>query len=169
MLDRIRNHEILQQFVKETCCENNICIDFDDNIQSDDYVILKPDEYYNSLHLGDTPESADCLIVLKCESQTYKLVLVELKNINTNKRFSVEHIVSKFKNCLDDFIATRFEDILYIDYQNIELYFISKIDPFKSDNDALKIKLFFNQFLKYNGKKYYIKPRVPTPVIKKCY
>jgi len=77
-------------------------------------------------------------------------------------------LFEKFVTCFYDFICNRFSDILQIDYKRIQLYFVSKIEIYKRDA-SLKIKLLQSKPIIYNGKRYYIAARMPTPAIKPCY
>ena len=51
-----------------------------EGIADENFVDVSRD-IYNDLNLEFTPPSVDCLIILKCKGDSYKLVLVELKNI----------------------------------------------------------------------------------------
>jgi len=76
MINKIRNHPQLKNFIAQTCAENNISADIAETIPAENVVILKVDQYYNSLnlgHLGKTPPSVDCLIVQKCADNKYSI------------------------------------------------------------------------------------------------
>jgi len=167
MINELNNHATLSQYIEENCCENKICVSFDNDINRDSYVIIKVDKYYNSLNLGDTPPSVDCLIIRKCKYGGYGITIVELKNINET-RFRKENLALKFKTTLDDFIKIRFGTILDIDYKDIKLYFVSKQEIYKRDL-SLKLELLMNVKFKFNGKSLMIQPKMPTPTIKNCY
>ncbi|OQY39864.1 MAG: hypothetical protein B6226_01010 [Candidatus Cloacimonetes bacterium 4572_65] len=74
----------------------------------------------------------------------------------------------KFKTTIDDFISKRFKEILCIDYQKVELYFVSNIDPYKRDI-GLTLEMLMSKKYHYRNKKYMINPFMPIPKIKSCY
>lgn len=172
LLKKIKLHSVLSKFIQEKCEENGICVEIDNRIPKENILILKVDNYYNSLKLKYTPASPDCLIIVKCISQGYSLTIVELKDIDSSKRFTIDNMTEKFQTCFDDFISKRFADILFIDYRKIQLFFVSEIELYKGlyNRDAgLRIKILQNKRFTFNGKKYYIEPKMPTPAIKPCY
>lgn len=169
MIKRIKSHEILSKFVEDTCCENDICVTFENGIPPDSYAIIKVDNYYNSLKLGKkTPASIDCLIIRKCVKTGYGLTLVELKKIETAKGFELENMRQKFKTTLYDFIKIRFKNPLDINYSEIKLYFVSKQEIYKRDL-GLKMEVLINTKFKFNDRNLMIRPELPNPTIKNCY
>ena len=168
IINRIKSHPILSNFIENTCCENKISVTFDDGILSNDYAIIKVDNYYNSLNLEKTPASVDCLIVRNCINSGYGLTLVELKKIETGKGFDIENMQEKFKTALFDFIKNRFKNPLDIHYSDIKLFFVSRQEIHKRDI-GLKMEVLINTRFKFNDKTLMIIPKMPTPTIKKCY
>lgn len=168
MIDRIKSHSVLSRFVVDTCCENGICVSFEDGIATSQYAIIKVDGFYNSLNLERTPASVDCLIVRKCIDTGYGLTLVELKNIKTGSGFELENVKEKFKTTLYDFIKNRFQSVLDINYLDMKLYFVSNQELYKRDL-GLKMEVLMNVRFKFNGKTLMINPRMPSPTIKNCY
>ncbi len=167
-LDIIRKHQILSNYLKEECAEEGVCVEIDNRISKEDYVIIKVDDFYNDLNIAERPASPDCLIILKCQSSGYAMYIIELKSINSARRFESKNIDEKFKTCLYDFISNRFSDILDIDYKRIKLYFVSNIEIYRRDM-GLKLKVLQNKRYKYHNKKYFIEPLMPVPAIKPCY
>jgi hypothetical protein len=167
MITRLKEHSVLKDFIEDTCCENTICISIDETISEDMYAIIKVDNYYNSLNLGDTPPSVDCLIIRKCLNGGYGLTLVELKNINRT-RFDRNNMSGKFITTLEDFIKVKFREVLDIDYKDVKLYFVSKQELYKRDA-ALKLDVLMGIRFKFNGKTLMIQPKMPTPTILNCY
>src|SRR5688572_24612944 len=109
MINRIKNHPDLSNFIEDDCCENGICVTFDKSIPPSSYAIIKVDKYYDSLKLGKkTPAAIDCLIVRKCLKTGYGLTLVELKNIKSGKGFEINNMKEKFETVLFDFIKVKF-------------------------------------------------------------
>ena len=168
MINKIKTHEILSQYVEESCCENGICVTFDDEISPDSYVILKVDKYYNSLNIELRPASVDCLIIRKCIKTGYGMTLVELKNIDNSKGFTKNNIKEKFETTLFDFIKKIFKEPLDIDYSDIKLFFVSNIEIYKRDS-GLKMEFLINTRFKFNDKYVMITPKMPNPTIKNCY
>lgn len=167
MIRRINTHEVLNKFIVEECCENEICVTFHPDVLRGNYVIIKLDDFYNSLGLIETPPSLDCFIVRKCLMSDYGLTLVELKKISSSKGFDITNLKAKFQTCLEDFIQTRFKDLFYRDYKTIKLYFVSNIEIYKRDL-GLKLDTLINVRFNYRGKKIMIEPRMPHPTITNC-
>lgn len=168
MIDTIKKHEILSDFIEDSCCENGVCVSFDDSIPEESYVILKVDNYYKSLKLAKTPASVDCLIIRNCLEKGYGLTIVELKDINNSKGFNVENIKEKFETTISDFVQYRFSVPLEIDYKDIKLFFVSNKEIYKRDL-GLKMETLINVRFKYGEKNLMIRPKMPTPTIKNCY
>jgi hypothetical protein len=175
MLENIKAHEILSQFLEDDCCENNICVTFAEDIARENYIIIKVDKYYNSLGLAETPPSLDCLIIRRCLNTGFGLTLVELKDIDSTKRFTIENLKAKFETTINDFIQTRF-NVLFIDYKRIELYFVSNIELYKGKwrreeklDRGLKLEILINIRFKYGNRKLMIQPRMPDPTITNCH
>lgn len=168
MIKRIKSHVVLSNFVEDTCCENEICVTFDNSVLPSSYAIIKVDQYYNSLNIKKTPASIDCLIVRKCLKTGYGLTLVELKKIETGKGFQIENMREKFETTLYDFIKKKFKNPLDIDYSEIKLFFVSRQEIYKRDL-GLKMDVLINTKFKFNDRTLMITARMPTPTIKNCY
>jgi len=162
--EKIKNDSRLKNFVINECKENNIGVTFAKDIEKENILILKIDDFYNNLHLSETPKSIDCLIVIACKSRGYGLFLVELKS----DTFEINDVIEKFENCFNDFIKQRFREYFYISYEKIELFFVSLRDIYKRDA-GLKMKILMNKKIIYGDKKYLITPFLPSPTIKLCY
>ncbi len=168
MINKIKSDEILSQFIVDKCCENEICVSIDTCINEDSYIIIKVDDYYNSLNLAKTPASIDCLIINKCIENGYGLTLIELKNITTSQSFCNDNMREKFETTMYDFIKNKFQKVLDLDYKKIKLYFVSNKEIYKRDL-GLKLETLMNIRFKFNDKTLMIEPRMPTPTIKNCY
>ena len=168
MISKIKAHEKLQAFLVSECCENNVSVIFDPNVSSAGYVIIKVDDFYNSLGLEKTPPSLDCMIIRKCLVSGFGLTLVELKEISSAGSFKIDNLKAKFETCLDDFIQKRFKDLLDKDYKSIKLYFVSNIEIYKRDI-GLKLEVLINIRFDYQGRKLMIEPRMPHPTITNCH
>ena len=168
MIEKVKAHKILSQYIEDTCCENEIGVTFESNILPTSYAILKVDKFYNSLNIEFRPASVDCLIIRKCIKTGYGITLVELKKIENSKGFTVENIKEKFQTTLFDFIKTKFKNPLDVDYSEIKLFFVSNKEIYKRDL-GLKMEVLMNVRFKFNGKNRMITPQMPTPTIKNCY
>lgn len=168
MINSIKNHAELSNYIEDTCCENGICVSFDEGIHPDSYAIIKVDNYYNSLNIEHRPASIDCLIIRECQENGYGMTLVELKNIETGKGFDVKNMKEKFSTTLYDFIKNKFRNPLDVQYSDIKLYFVSNQEIYKRDL-GLKMEVLINTRFKYNERTLMIIPRMPNPAIKKCY
>lgn len=168
MINLIKNDQELSGFIVDECTENDICVDMDNVIDKNDYVIIKVDDYYNSLNIPNRPPSPDCLIVQKCKNGDYALIIVELKNIKNSKGFTVDNMCAKFDTCLTDFIPLRFSKYFDLDYKSICLLFVSKIEIYRRDH-GLYMDALINKRFSFRGKNLKIKPRMPIPKLKPCY
>ena len=98
LFEKIRADSALAPFLK-TCCEDEgMSVEMDSSITPDMFVILKPDQYYNSQHLSNTPASPDCLIVQQCVNGGYAVTLVdvdsEIDEAAIKKALAFEGIIS---------------------------------------------------------------------------
>ncbi|MCK5524644.1 MAG: hypothetical protein KAI83_16085 [Thiomargarita sp.] len=184
MFEEIFNEPNLFCLHRETCEENDICIEFSKKLIEDKYIILKIDAYYHSSRMPNPPPSIDCLIIVKCETnECYDFYLIELKNIKSTKGFKIKNIQQKFSTTIDKFLKDEFASIfLNPTYciNNFKLYFVS---------DACRLKQFslmtkeqyekklgttkYSSFLlqkpyQFRNKKALISPELPNPMIKEC-
>lgn len=167
LFNRILEDAKLAFFVRDACEENGICATIDERIKKEHFLIIKPDDFYNSLNIEKRPPSPDCLILVKCEKdiEQFCLTIVELKN---TKEYDIQNIIEKFRTCFDDFMTKQFKDFFYRDYENIKLYFVSPTEIYKRDG-GLKMKILMNKKLVFRGKSYMIMPQMPNPAVKPCY
>jgi len=182
MISEIRNHSELKKILVEDCNENNVEATISANIDKADFVILKIDKYYNSLFLADTPKSVDCLIVLRCDDNTFRLFIIELKDIKNLAGFSVKEIYQKFNTTLHNFLQERFNDIFFSNnyiIKDMKLLFVT--DPLNLQNQTytmnqiknriqgtkIEILLLMRPF-KFGNKYYSISYEVPNPLIQNC-
>jgi hypothetical protein len=136
MFDEIWQHTELFGLIRYECSENQISAELDQRLEEDKYIILKPDEYYNTIKFASPLPSVDCLIIVKCDSnQGYDFYLVELRNTKSPSGFDVENIISKFQTVIEDFLSNRFGNIflnsIYV-INNLYLFFIS--NPYRFGN-----------------------------------
>ena len=107
IIEKIKSHETLSQFLVEECCENNVSVTFQEDVASESYVIIKVDDFYNSLDIEKRPPSLDCLIIRRCLNVGFGLTLVELKEIHSGQAFDLDNMKAKFETCLDDFMQKK--------------------------------------------------------------
>ncbi len=189
MFREIYNNKELISIKMNYCNENNIevCLSEELEESEDKLIILKIDEFYSTKNMLTPPKSIDCLIILKCDSNScYNFYLIELKDIKRSKGFSAKDIRDKFETTFEDFMQNRFKDIfLNEEYciNNLKCYFIS--DPYcykkrdlnltreeflkKTHTKALNTK-FLNSFkpFKFRDKTYTITNEMPNPTINEC-
>ena len=167
LITRIKGDAILSKFLSETCCENGICVTFDESVLPDSYVIIRVDQFYNSFNVKERPASVDCLIIRKCQNTGYGLTLVELKKISTTN-FELSNIKEKFDTTLFNFIKQRFSDLLDINYKEVKLYYVSQREIYKRDL-GLKMEVLINFRFRFDEKNLMIKAFMPNPTLKNCY
>ena len=175
LLNYIRKDEILSQFLCKTCKEHGIAVQIDERIENDNFEIIQPDAYYNSLKISDRPAAPDCFILVRCQKENeYSLSIVELKKANKTANWGkndLEIIKMKFENCLSKFMTVDFP-MFDRDYKRIELLFISRINPYVEGRDTLqnlKIKVMRNWRFQFRNKRLMLKLHLPSPAIKPCY
>jgi len=168
LLNNIRSDKSLGQFVRGRCEDEGICVEFDSKVDSNDCVIIKVDDYYNSLKIEKRPPSPDCLILQKCNSNQYLITIVEFKDISTSSSFEIDKMLGKFDTCLSNFMLIKFKKYFNRDYVRVNLYFVSNIEIHRRDLGD-KMKILMNKRFKFRGKSYLIQPKMPTPTIKPCY
>lgn len=168
LLTNIRADKNLGQFVRERCEDEGICVEFDSKVDSDDCVIIKVDDYYNSLNIEKRPPSPDCLILQKCNSNQYLITIIEFKGTSTSSSFEIDNTLGKFDTCLSDFMLIKFKNHFNRDYVKVNLYFVSNIEIYRRDMGD-KMKILMNKRFKFREKSYLIQPKMPTPTIKPCY
>lgn len=166
--EAIKADEKLQAIIKQHCEDEGMCVSFDEKLKEIDYLILKVDDFYNSLQTEFRPPSPDCMIVIPCIGGGYKLVIVELKGIKKNRHFDINNVTEKFRTCLNDFILTRFSQHFAIEYNTIELLFVTNIDIYRGEL-GLSMQLLMRKKFTYKGRNYLIKPSEPQKAIKPCY
>jgi hypothetical protein len=168
MINSIKSNALLSEYIEDTCCENDVCVTFENDINPSSYVIIKVDKYYNSLNIEKRPASIDCLIIRECVGKGFGMTLIELKNIENSKGFDLNNMKSKFNTTLNDFIKIKFKNPLDIDYNEIKLFFVSNQEIYKRDL-GLKMEVLMNVKFKFNERNLMIIPRMPNPTLKKCY
>jgi len=183
MFDEILQNEDLSDLRRELCDENDVCVEISETLSEEQYIILQIDAYYHSARMHCPPPSIDCLIIVKCDkNQCYDFYLVELKNINSPKRFDIKNIVGKFETTLNDFLGEKFADIFQKYCINkLKMYFVSDACRIKRNQaniteseykkKILNTKLDALQSLKpfqFRNKIATIEAKLPNPMVEPC-
>ncbi|WP_156109213.1 hypothetical protein [Hymenobacter sp. APR13] len=103
LINNLRSFALILPHIKDECCENGFAACVDPAINKDDFIIIKVDEYYNSLSIK-RPPSPDCLIIIRCSQGDFNIYIVELRDIASSEGFEIEKIREKFLTCLNDFM-----------------------------------------------------------------
>lgn len=175
VIKALRETKELQPYLKKECIEKkspengakrDSIIKFSDKINLCALLVVKVDDYYNDLHLANTPASIDCLIVYELEGKT-KLYLLEQKEPKNHNRLksNLKNLSEKFKNTTEKFMKNDFKSIFVSEISQIstfEAFLVSSVNKKLSDEIkkkgltglgseySLSLKpLRFNSFVKY--------------------
>ncbi|MGB1243284.1 MAG: hypothetical protein ACPG49_12225 [Chitinophagales bacterium] len=112
LIENLKNEELLKDFIKESCEDEGICIAIEEGVEKVDLLVIKPDEYYNSLKIEKRPASVDCMVIQRCKENHFHIYLIELKNVKNLRGVKKEkdNLREKFETCLMDFIRGRFRE-----------------------------------------------------------
>lgn len=139
MIDAIDDNTDLQAICRRACAENDLEVEICEALLvrgdlNDRLIkILKVDDFYNTRDFATPPKSIDCLIVVKCASGSYELILVELRDVRSSRNVKPRDIIEKFRNTFETFLSHDFASV----FENPD-YHISKVeawlisDPFQS-------------------------------------
>ncbi len=174
LIKRIQEDPILSEFLCDDCEENGVGINVSKNVNQDDLIIIKVDEYYK-IHekSNNRPKSPDCLIIQHCGGNKFVLYLIELKDIKSLKTEKLSDIRDKFQSCFSDFMSDRFREYFYdTTYEfTINVFFISDPREGKIDNKSKSTRMDSLLALKqpyFANRIYPIRPKLPNPVIQPC-
>jgi hypothetical protein len=186
MLKAIEDNPDLCQISGESCHENNVGVDICDDLLAAGLLdhaaikILKVDRYYSSRNFAMPPKSIDCLIVVKCESGTYELTLVELRDVSSTKGIKPRDILDKFRTIFVRFMTEDFQEIFSSpDYEiaAVRAWLVS--DPFNAaqlPDDIYHRKLRGTVLDRFQSEKpfligkhaVFIQPQRPNPTVCTC-
>lgn len=175
MINQIKYKKSLKDFISNECEENKYFVKMADDIPKDHYLVIKVDNYYNSLNLKKTPPSIDCLVPLKCRNNDYVIYLVELRNVKSSGGFGTKSIYNKFKTTVENFMGSRFRNIFYNErysIRSLQLYFITAAygktgEKWRKEGTKVDMLRSMKPF-KFQGKRYQLKHILPNPLIDKC-
>jgi len=171
LLNDLRADASLAPHIHQTCCENDVCVDFDPAIPPTDYLVIKVDDFYNAtIPNPDTPKSPDCLIVQRCSAGHFHVHVVELKNVKSKNYLNSEAIWDKFHTCLTDFMSNRFRIHFYNENHDFKLRLYLVAGRVK-DTYAMNFKFDFllsMRPLQFANKPVGIQGENPNPLIRPC-
>jgi hypothetical protein len=172
LIQKIQGDPILSKFLCDDCEENGVGISIGTEVQREDFIIIRVDEFYNKT-VPKTPKSPDCLIIQHCEDNRFVLYLIELKAIARIQSESLSDIRDKFQNCLSDFMSNRFREYFYdTDYDfSIRLIFVSDPEERSADRKTEPSRLDHLLALRpcrFANRGYLIEHKTPNPIIQPC-
>jgi len=170
LIKKLQEDQSLNDFICPHCEDEGIIVKHTNEVDIEKILVIKVDDYYNSLHLKTPPPSIDCLIIQYCKETQYKVYLVELKNIKRITSINKKNIEDKFDTTLFDFMSDRFRDHFFDENINLKLQLIlsagkvmdSTIKTHRLDF-LLGLKLF-----RFQGKLIGINGVPPHPLIHPC-
>lgn len=188
MVNMIKREPRLAPYLKNEIEDAGIEVGIDPLLNSDSFVIIKVDDYYNGLKIATPPKAVDFVIVVDCQCNWFTMYLLELKNVNGPDKLNISDIQEKFGNTINDFLSNTFSNIFLKDsfkYKNVKLYLVS--DAYKESGnfanhaeylafrervnkkDSLKVDLHLGSKLyRFRGKILKIEYDIPpNPVISK--
>jgi len=168
LLNQLREEATITDFFRPECEDEGICIEMDEEIGEDNILIIKPDDYYNSLNLEKTPASVDCLIIQYCESGIYKIYLIELKNFKNARQIDKKNLIEKYRTTLFDFISDRYRHIFNeFEFKTYLWLCAGKVTEEKIKNYSLDFLLSLDH-IKFRGLWLGVNGFPPVPTIKSC-
>lgn len=172
LLNKLNEELLLNDFIEKTCCENDVCVDFDENLDENDYLVIKVDDFYANQVLENQPKSPDCLVVQRCKNGHFHIHIVELKNVKTsaNQNLNRKDIREKFETCLRDFMSNRFRNYFYDEAFELDLrlYLVAGKVTSKMERNFKFDFLLGIPRLEFANKKYMIQGENPNPMIQAC-
>lgn len=180
MISVLRSKSELIPHFTTNLFENGVGVVIDKSVDETNYLAINIDNFYHHNGINPIPEIADLLIVGKeSKYDNFHLFVVEMKNINKPKRFTVENIHGKFETAINDFMKLKYSDpFLNTDYNIIEfrLFFIHDAYHLKEKGlSDSEIRSFFSGTkmemlqsmdpFEFRGKYYIIEYELPNPLL----
>ncbi|GMU90699.1 MAG: hypothetical protein AMXMBFR49_29040 [Chlorobiota bacterium] len=163
LVAKIKNHEILRDFVCTICQENDTRAVFD--IDSVEWCNVNPEAYFQSLKSGYTPSSVDCLFTSVCKNVNYAHNLIELKSSPSNLDPEYASIYKKFEDTIDHFMHGDFAEV-YLTEDSFNIY-LTVVHRIENCDKRLLLKRFKDPIKRFN-RNLYIDFQKSTYKIKKC-
>jgi len=168
LLNQLRNEETITDFFRPECEDEGICIEVDKDVDENNILIIKVDDFYNSFNVETRPPSVDCLIVQHCESGIYKVYLIELKNMERTKHIDKVNLIEKYRTTLFDFISDRYRHIFNeFEFKTYLWLCAGKVTEDKIRNYSLDFLLSLDH-IKFRGLWLGVCGFPPVPTIKSC-
>lgn len=128
MINEIKNNPELIPHLYSRIEDEGIECTIDSTLTTSDYIAIKVDDYYASLHKRRPPKSVDFIVLVDGQCNSFALYVLELKNVNGPNRLIISDIQEKFDTTIYDFLSEKFKSIFLHDrykYKLIKLYLVS--------------------------------------------
>lgn len=184
MIQTIVNEKSFRGCLHHKIEDEGVGVSVDSRLTQDQYIGIKVDDYYTSLHQKVIPKAVDFVVAVDCECDSYVLYVMEMKGVKNPS--STKDIQEKFDTTINDFLQNRYKNI-FLDskykYKDVFLYLVTtaykravELGSFKKYEEiAVKMKtkdsLLLDSTLSqkpyiFRGKSYYIQREVPpNPLI----
>lgn len=139
LIDILKGEDVFYQALRQTCSENGYCVDVCDDLKNGDdlnhdlVAIFKIDDILSSRNMHNPPKAVDCMFMVKKRDSTYKMVLVELRNVGSSKGVKKKDIISKFESTID-FLESSIRPLLSKHSMDVSIFseieFLVVTDPF---------------------------------------
>lgn len=168
ILRRIRENADLAPFIVTRCFEHGVGVELHESIDPNDVVIIKVDDYYNSVVKGALDPSPDCIIVQKCRrTNVIRVTIVELKDYKYSSSVKLKDVLAKFNTAMNDFMNVRFRD-LFKPVDEYALYLVTSSNHYRKRDIGVKYEALLNFPIRRNGRKYLIRPEYSLLKLKSC-
>lgn len=129
MINKITNNAKLKKYTTHKIEDSGIEVKVDTELNDDQYIGIKIDDYYMGLNLqGLTPKAVDYIVVVDCTCDNYVLYIMEFKKTNSPGAYTTTDISEKFDTAINRFLKQDFKDIFECDrykYKEIQLYLVT--------------------------------------------
>jgi hypothetical protein len=164
LTNKIRNHEILREYLADHCRENSAEVQISDKIK--DYCIVNPEQYYRDQHLSSTPASVDFIVTSACRKHSHDQNLIELKSTSKSLRGEDSQIFKKFEDTLDKFIFGTFNELYNLEGKSyLRLILVHDI---KMNSELLYLSKLFSKPVKKQNRNMYIENYNSPFKLEKC-
>ena len=181
MLNNIKTNASLIRFLTNNLLENDVGVIINKDMPQNSFVAINIDEYYHHISLEIIPAIADILLVAQKLSQNelHHIYIVEMKNIDSPRKFKVKNIYDKFYTAIEDFMKKKYADIFMDEKYKIErfrLFFVSdayrlkkrgmtdeQINSFLLETKIMVLQSM--QFFQFRKFKAVIEYKLPNPLL----
>lgn len=113
LIDNLKREVSLIPYIVAECEDEGLCVGFESDVDKENTVIIKVDDFYNGLNMSITPASIDCLIIQFCGADKYHIYLVELKNVKAPGSIGNKNLEEKYETTLNDFMSNKFRHFFF--------------------------------------------------------